>query len=113
MRLFDGERSIDRHFHLMPNTMTAPGDELALHAHKHPHLAIFGPGQWEVDAIVNGEAVTVPVMDYGYAYIRANVKHRVRFLGGAAEGRFVCLFSHYGPTGEWTPDPKATLPGDV
>lgn len=41
MRLFEGARSIDNHFHLYPNRMTAAGDETTLHEHKQGHLAVF------------------------------------------------------------------------
>lgn len=106
MRLFETERSIDNHFHLYPNRMTAPGDETKLHEHRHGHLAIFGPGQYEVTALVGDEEISVPLTDFGYAYIRPRTKHRIRFLGGADEGRFVCVFSHFDAQGQWWPDPK-------
>ena len=112
-RIFDGEFTYGEH-HFYPNRLEGVGAETVLHYHDFPHVALFWPGdgaEYEVFAIQSdGAEVSVPLDAWGFRYIEANVRHRIRLTKGE-RGAFVCMFSMYGPDGKRRRDAKTYTGG--
>ena len=108
-RIFDGAFAHGE-LYVFPNRLAGVGAECGLHGHEFPHMALFYPGKdgearYEVYAEKpDGTEVLLELDAWGFCYIAAGVRHRIRLVAGT-EGRFACIFSRYGANGEYRVDP--------
>lgn len=133
-RIFDGVFNHGE-LHFYPNKLLGKGASVILHAHDHPHVSLFYPGEpgwlawikktakklgiyhwlgfveYEVFAINSkGEEVYMPMDDWSFVYIEAGIEHKIKIKNGNkySLGRFVCMFSNVNPDGSIRIDCKSS-----
>jgi hypothetical protein len=103
--------------HFKGNFLLRKTAAMELHAHPNDHLMLFNTWKYprsvyRVDCLLrDGSEVVIetqrmPGVGVLFAYIKANVRHRISLVRGR-QGAFVCQFSHYDSNGRYIENPAS------